>query len=327
MLPKIFDRGLWWKELRQARLMMVVMLIVGFFALPYTHIRYYFIMESGEIYGELMHIVRDLKETTAGFWIVEDLLSSFLSTMIVMSLILAVYQLGLERHGQKQEFNFSLPYSRNHIYLVKLFIGFGIVVASIMINVLLDIAMLIALDLGFMMMWESYLVYIGELLLLVISAYSIGMFVGTISGTLIAHITFTIVVIYYPEFLKWSFRTISYLYNISFLQMYNDYPLTTYFFDMKYDSYHSLIVLIVTIGLGVIHYRSNHAEYNGRWVVVPIWEKILIIGFTISSGLFFGVYVHYQHHSGTIGYGIGFGFGLLIGYVMIKLLNRLRVRF
>ncbi|WP_028596672.1 hypothetical protein [Paenibacillus assamensis] len=327
MLRNLFDRGLWWKEFRQARLMLLVMLVVGFFALPYTHIRYYFIMQSGEPYGELMHIIRDLKENPAGFWMVTDLLSSFLATMIVVSLILAIYQLGLERHAHRQELSFSLPYSRSQMYITKLLIGITCIVISTLINVLLDIVMLFALDFSFMMMWEDYVTYIGKLLLVVLSAYSIGMFVGTISGSLVAHIAFTFIVIYYPEFIRWSFRTVSHLYDISILQNYNQYPLITYFFDMQYGSYHSLFVLLVTIGLGIVHYRFNHAEHNGKWVVVPIWEKILIIGFAISSGLFFGFYVYHQHYSGKIGYGIGFGVGLIIGYVMIKLLNRLRVRF
>ncbi|MCR8845219.1 hypothetical protein NQ117_16160 [Paenibacillus sp. SC116] len=327
MLRNLFDRGLWWKEFRQARLMLIVMLVVGFFALPYTHIRYWFMMESGQIYGEFMYIIEALQETPAGLWVVRNLLSSFLSTMIVMSLVLAIFQLGLERHAHRQEFSFSLPYSRSQIYITKLLIGITIIVIPILINVLLDIVMLFALDFSFMMMWEEYAKYIVKLLLLVISAYTIGMFVGTISGSLVAHIVFIFVVIYYPEFIKWSFRTVSHLYDISILKNYNDYPLTTYFFDMRYNSYISLYVLLAAIVLGIIHYSLNRAEHNGKWVVVPIWEKILIIGFTISSGLFFGVYVQFQHYSGQIGYGIGFVLGLVLGYVMIKLLNRLRLRF
>ncbi|MDK8182792.1 ABC transporter permease subunit [Paenibacillus sp. UMB4589-SE434] len=326
MWRKWFPPGLWAKELRQVRLMMWAMLVMGLFVLPIPHMNKWLLDSSDQVEAALTFIQAhgmDYDEY------------SFISLRVILCLlaaILAIWQLGFERRSGIQEFTLSLPYSRIQIFTTKFLVGVSFITIAVLVNVIMDVVVLSTSVVQPYLQWGSYINKAIVCLLVVYSAYAVSLFIGTISGSWVSQLVFSFVMLLVPYFLVLQFQKLISAFGIlhdSYYQIENFLPDINKWLVDYYENYSwfslLLLTLLALVG-GLYAYSRNRAENNGKLVIFPVWETVLKIGFTLCVALLGGSFCYESIYRGRIGYTVGFAVAGLIGYVIIKTLSRMKIK-
>ncbi|WP_028544679.1 ABC-2 transporter permease [Paenibacillus taiwanensis] len=321
-----FPSGLWAKELRQVRLMMWAMLVMGLFVLPIPHMNKWMLDSSDRVEDALIFIQEH------GMYYNEYSLISLRIILCLLAAILAIWQLGFERRSGIQEFTFSLPYSRLHIFTTKFLVGMSFITMAVLVNVVIDVVVLYNTVAEPYVQWDHYTNNVVVCLLVVYSAYAVSLFIGTISGSWVSQLVFSFIMLLLPYFLVLQFRKLISAFSIfhdSYYQIENLLPDTNQWlngYHGNYSWFNLLLLTVLAFAGGLYAYSRSRAENNGKLVIFPVWETVLKIGFTLCVALLGGSFCYESIYQGRIGYTIGFLVAGLIGYVLIRTLSRMKIK-
>lgn len=332
MWRKHFDAGLWSKEFRQVRMMLGAMLVLGFSAFPLTRMGRWWFRSAERMTREIDGMKSYGLSTYSE---IDNMFQMLTLIMCILAVILSVWQIGYERRAGIQEFTFSLPYSRKNIYTTKWLLGVSFIVTAALISILIDVIVIVSSPLAPYMEWFEYLKAIGLLLLLVISSYTGSLFIGAVAGSWSTQIIFTGIMLVLPIYMDMMLRAPIQAFHIPLYTNRGDvqpsisYLLVDPIMNDPILLGISLILLIIVFFIGgMFTYERNRVENNGKLVNNPAWEKVLIIGVVICCGLLGGYIAYYKIKAGhhMIGYIVGFLLASAIGYFIMKILTRLRLK-
>lgn len=333
MWRKYFDTGLWFKEFRQARMMLGAMLVLGFGAFPLTRMSSWW-FESPELIK--IQVENMNRNGLSRYSDLDGMFQVLTLVMCILAAILSLWQMGYERKSGIQEFTFSLPYSRKTIYITKWLLGASLAAGTSIIVVFLDIIVILTSPLAPYMDWSEYFMYTTLLLLLTLISYTGSLFIGAVAGSWSTQVIFTGIMLFLPIYIdallrapieafqleRYMYRNDVYSYSLSHI-------LLTPIFNDPILRWLAMIVLIIAFLIsGLFAYERNRVENNGKLVNIPAWENVLIIGVVICCGLLGGYTVFLKIEAGNSmgGYIVGFLLASAIGYLIIKTMTRMRLK-
>ncbi|MCE5168656.1 acetoin ABC transporter permease [Paenibacillus profundus] len=332
MQRSIFVRALWWKEYRQTRVLLWLMMIAGFFSTAYLHMREVWFASPQVIVG----LVEYLAKTQETNWLLHRNYGGFMLLLVLGGFLLSLWQLGHERRNQMSEQTFALPYPRWVIYVTKWLVSVAYIVFVVTASVALDILVLKLSQVG---AYVHVIDFIGRgfhIIFVTVAAYTFTLFIGSFTGTWTLQAALSIISLFLYEFFTLMLQQLLYIFMITPIYMelrlrgtfWEKFNLTNWVFH-EGGNYPYAFVGVVSLLLfiaGMVLYSRNSLENNGKLVLFPIIEKLFIVGFVLCAALFSGNLSYDTLYPGRLGYAAGAGLGTIIGYIIIRTLTRMRVR-
>ncbi|NMM53038.1 ABC-2 transporter permease [Paenibacillus aquistagni] len=342
MWRNFFNTGLWSKEFRQVRFMLYAILGLGFITLPLVRMNRWWFAEQRHISNSVENIIMNPDYEP---WLYDIMNLQIL--MLVMGTILAIWQIGSERRANMQEFTLSLPYSRVHIYTVKWLLGVAFLLGSFFLSTAVDASVICTSELAPFVEWGGYASALLRALLINLALYTFVLAVGTMCGSVISQLSFLGILILMPEFIRLMFDRFCWAFDIPTLKKETTIEGMVYytskapkvptpdrwlFYDAGSEEINAwfwgatIAIIVVCYALGLFLYVRNKAENNGKLVIFPSLETILRGGFTICFALLGASIATSLFTNGPVPYSLGFLAALVIGYLMIRKLTKLKLK-
>lgn len=269
--------------------------------------------------------------------------------LLLAVLVLALVQIGVERRNGSQELLFSMPYSRQRIFMSKWLLGAMLVTGSLLLNTFIDAAVMTLSPYSHYMQLKYYIVQLGYSWLVVMSGYACALFVGTITGSVASQtlLTFGIVVfpvlffslleqsltiqgIRLPDLIDFNYRDSSIGVRIQDIFNYFAYATLNY---TEISSWRIAILLFLLAGglmLAIWAYMHNRTEHNGKLMIFKRGETVLGYVFVLCASMLAGMLGKelFRLNGGErIGYDIGFILGCIVSAFIIRKLLRMRLKY
>ncbi|MCY7895064.1 ABC transporter permease [Bacillus vallismortis] len=309
------DSGLFYKEWKQNKALLLMIFLVFMLSNPFTILETYIsyqgcVAHQNDWGGSCVFTINYLNGT-------------FMSLFWIWGVVLAVSQLGIERSKSLFDFTLSLPYTRGQIFNAKFLTGGMVIVMPQLVGYLLSVLLLVLLKPEQAVYFHHY--SLGMVIVSML-AYSLVMAGGALTGHVFAQllVSFTATILPFL-FITLPAMNIDILFgrNAAFL----DFPIPEwikYIFPITYvvpnwvdDSpYYLVIPAVMSIILYIIGYISFVKLSNERngyfflWKALdrPVQVIVIIIGI-----LGFGCF-GYAVSESFAGYLFGMAAGAVIGF-------------
>ncbi|MBG9792302.1 acetoin ABC transporter permease [Paenibacillus dendritiformis] len=333
MLHNWFIRPLWRKEIRQTWGLFALMPLLGFLAVLFMHMQQWW-FQSPEYIGHNASIF-DRDPMNAVNWAFSEKYAIFQFGLALICFLLALWQMGYERRNHISELGFALPYPRWLIYGTKWMVGAAYTISSVLVITLLYAAMLWASPIGSHFTIMDFIKYAFHDIFAVLSAYTLMLFIGSFTGSWTAQAVLTFILFCIYEFITSMVRKLIYVFfpapiyqhmklrgtvweNLNILswitESINRYP---------YGFVGASALLLFVAGL--VLYNRNPLENNGKLILFPAGEKVLIGIGVFCAALLGGDICYTLVYPGCLGYLLGAGFCIIVGYLSIRKLARMRL--
>src|SRR5699024_3484449 len=113
-------------------------------------------------------------------------------------IMLSASLIGKERKNLLNDFTFSLPYKRSHIYLSKWLIGVSCLVGSILLGTIIDLTIIAISPYNNFLDWHYHLPIVVQGVVSLVALYTLALFLGTISGGSIVQVILTLIFSVFP---------------------------------------------------------------------------------------------------------------------------------
>lgn len=337
MRHKLFVKALWWKEYRQTRVMLWLMLLASFFPIVYSHM------------WKLWLAPDSLKEMFAQNFtnafhnglLSERLYGDYgggLIFIIISSFILSVWLLGQERRNQMNEHMFALPYPRWILYLTKWMIGIVYILITIVITLGLDFVVLTSSHLSEYVSMGEIVARGLHMIFVAVSIYTLTLFLGSFTGTWSMQALMFLLSMTLFDFLRFVVGEFIHIFMVPVsesAQSVLDGGGWDSFFNVGEWIIHEgpgysygfvSVVSLLLLLAGMWLYSRNRTENNGKQFVFPAIEKAYIVVGVICAALY-GGYLGYEFfYPGRIGYVCGAGVGAVLCYLIIRTFTHMRPR-
>lgn len=332
MQRSIFVRALWWKEYRQTRVLLWLMILVGFFSTAYLHMRDFWFGSQQVLERQLEYLAK----TQESNWLLLTDYGGFLLLLVLGGFLLSLWQLGHDRRNQVSEQTFALPYSRSVIYVTKWMVGAAYIVLVVTVSMALDILVLKLSQAGAYVHIIDFASRGFHIIFVTVATYTFTLFIGSFTGSWTSQAAFSIISLYLPEFFRLMLSNLMYVLMVR--PEYQELRMRGTFWDKlnvmnwvlhEGGHYPYAFVGIVSLLLfiaGTVLFSRNPLENNGKLVLFPMLEKVFIAGFVLCSALLCGSLLKSAAFSGRIGYAVGVVVGTVLGYIIIRTLTRMRIR-
>lgn len=329
MKNKLFIPALWWREYRQTKTMLALML----FAMGIIFLTVLLRAWDQSLFQATIH---NNQFDDSDFVII---VCSFI--LFIGGILLPIWQLGPDRRNKGAEQLFSLPYRREVIYITKWLMGVCWISIAVILSILNSIILKFLvfdgngtdkMSLTFIKPWLSCL-------FVIVVMYTFVLCLGTFTGTWVAQVAFVMIGYLLYQFIKqsieqlyrawdeecmlfeWIPRPIEHLLDFRWIEDGFEQKLGGY----SFAGLSSIACLLLLVG--IVFYARNLLENNGKLVIFPGIMKFLIFGCVLCSVLLGGsMGSHAMINIPRTGYIIGAIIGFILGYFIIRMLNHMRIK-
>lgn len=333
---KLFVKALWWKEYRQTRVLLWLMLLASLFFILYVHIwKLWWAPQS--IRDAFVQNISHVYHGVVGGNLYGDY-GSGLIFILFGSFILSIWLLGQERRNQLNEHMFALPYPRWILYLTKWMIGIVYIAITIVITLGLDFVVLASSHVSEYVSIGEVVVRGLHMIFVAASIYTLSLFLGSFTGTWSMQVALFLLCMTLFDFLRFVVGKFTHIFMIPVsesAQSVLDGGGWDSFFNVgewiihEGPGYSYGFVSVVSLSLllaGMWLYSRNRMENNGKQFVFPVIEKAYIVLGVIFAALYGGTVGYDSFYPGRIGYVCGAGVGAVLCYLIIRIFTHIRPR-
>jgi len=337
MKHKLFVKALWWKEYRQTRVLLWLMLLASFFPIVYTHMWKLWWASKSMRDTFVKNVTYVFQDGRAGDNLYNDY-GGGLIFIILGSFVLSIWLLGQERRNQVNEHMFVLPYPRWILYLTKWMIGIVYIVSTIVITLGLDFVVLASSHVSEYVSIGEIVVRGLHMIFVAVSIYTLTLFLGSFTGTWSMQALMFLLCMTLFDFLRFVIGKFIHIFMIPVsesAQSVLDGGGWDSFFNVGgwiihegpgYSYGFISIVSILLLLAGMWLYSRNRTENNGKQFVFPVIEKAYTVLGVICAALY-GGYLGYEFfYPGRIGYVCGAGVGAVLCYLIIRTFTHIHTR-
>lgn len=341
--------ALWKREYAQARLFLFAVPIVHFLALGLQRMNKWLFTDPNMVARDVSHL-RSMMDPVPAAYDFGSFESVGRLWLFLAIFVLALVQLGTERRNGSQELLFALPYARRTIFLHKWLLGAALLAGTLLLNTLIDAIVVLISPMSPYFSLVYHLTELGYSWLLLAAIYTLALFVGTIAGSVPSQIVLSIVPMVLPivlgQLVAYSLR----LHGIDLypvpgqrtvaggipadvgnrLQEVLSLPryLTLSYEDISWSQALGFAGLLVAAFVcGVLAYERNRTENNGKLVVLPAWERGILILFVLVLSMLAGLFSATMFDANErLGYDIGFVVAFIVITFVLTKLSKIRLR-
>jgi hypothetical protein len=343
----MFKHALWKKEYRQAKLLLWLIPIV---CLLFMGVAQGFLIWNWLTYYEHTY---NHDVSAESFYTVIDWL--FLMRNVVLALlmvILAASLIGVERRNLQNDFTFSLPFSRAHVFLIKWGIGVVFLAGALLSNTIIDVLIILFSPFADHLNGSYHIKDVVFTVIIITGIYTFALFIGTITGSAAAQTILTGIFSIFPLgfmaivtfFVYVNLgRDIGNVVHVFNAPIFNLVINSTLFFHVvggreivagEYiHIWGPLSYIVVFLPLGLYCYRNNRLEYNGCIILFPQLQPVFKVGvalcFALSLGMFLTVLtVDFDSNRSVLllSYYLGFIGGGLVTLVLMRKIMKIRFK-
>ncbi|KIL36610.1 hypothetical protein SD71_06205 [Cohnella kolymensis] len=323
------------REMRQARALLWIVPVAHFITLGFFRLQRWFLdsPESIDAYTQWAKSV----ETAYNYGNFE---AGARMVLAISFFILALIQMGGERRNGTQEMLFSMPYARRQIFLSKWLFGAGLLTGSIVLNTIIDMIVMASSPVSAHFSVGYHLQEALYSWVTVAAVYTLALFLGAVSGSIASQTVFSGLVLILPAGLMVlieQFLRIHNMNNWMALEAVHRWDTRLNLPTYIYASYSSISIgravmmclLLAAAFVGaLIAYEHNRTENNGKVANVPLFERILQIGFVVCFALLCGAFLTsmFPVVNDALKYYLGLLAGIYFGLSLIRKLTRLRLK-
>ncbi|MDA1477694.1 ABC transporter permease [Bacillus changyiensis] len=308
------DRGLLYKEWKQHQILFLIIFCFLLFIHPFSLLNDYraYLNELHYYPNEARFIIDYAPYGYAITW------------QIGLGIILAVFQIGMERSKGLLDFTLSLPYSRSQVFNTKFFLGVIVLIASQLLSYLLSELLIMILKPESVLFFHHYM--IGSMVISFM-AYALVMAAGALTGHIIAQLLTAFSVAIMP-FLIIGLPVLNLSVWMGRSAFEKSFPLfdssLKYLIPIVYIDGHwvteSTFILFIPVFISILFYLighfsflKHHNERNGNFFLFKQLDRPVQITVTIFGILGFG-YFGYESGDSLTGYVIGMIIGAVVGF-------------
>ncbi|ANE47997.1 hypothetical protein SY83_18775 [Paenibacillus swuensis] len=332
----MWSKALWMKDYKQAKFILwliplITFVFMGLQAFSKTHLL------------DKLTLSHRMNQFREGSFTLHEYVSNplFLRFSLALSVIIAaVVLIGVERKNTLNDFTFSLPFSRKQIYVTKWLIGASFLLGGLVVNTLLEIAVIASSPFAEYLDWSYYRGETVTIALVMLAVYTFALFIGTLTGGAITQFILTVIFSLFPIGFYFLF-----LYGVAvhspdvpgfgsgegMLDLFSSLSLAMQVFGFQLVNLSIWPVILYTIiflPLGTSLYITNKVENNGKLLIFPRTAWIFQAGVVFCFALFGGLLMD-AAGEGDLNltlYYIGFVSGGVISYLVLRFLMRRRFR-
>ncbi|UCZ54253.1 hypothetical protein LGQ02_05680 [Bacillus shivajii] len=232
------------------------------------------------------------------FYLFEVFSTGVMTFLIIMSLVfLAALLIGIERNTRRNDFTFSLPFSRKDLFLAKWMYG----------AIIITIFHALHFTLAYFIIWQSEFRFILEHgtfteiffgpFLAYLLFYSFALFIGTITGEMISQVVLTFIFAGFPY---GFYLLILAMVDVHFQAIIDPInwvmKITLFYYTIAhmtpgYDIIIPLFGVLILPLFGALLYERNKVEHNGEFLIFKQLNPIFLMGITVCFSLLGGILV------------------------------------
>ncbi|SER75080.1 ABC transporter permease subunit [Salipaludibacillus aurantiacus] len=291
----MFHKALWYQNYKQTRMIIWIILALFIIHMPFQSVL------SLETWKE-----REEQANQAEGYVYEvqkwDVLQIFsqgtLPVFLSFSIIaLACLLIGLERNTRRNDFTFSLPFSRKDLFLAKWLYGVSAIFFFHIINFFTAFFIIYQSDYSTALYLVSWIEIFWGPLLGFIMFFTFALLIGTFTGEMISQVGLTFLLGFLPQgvfALIQSFTEVHFRYIFSLPDWINYLTPFNYVFNQSGEILSVVLPLIFTglfLWLSTYLYEKNKIEHNGEFLIFKVLNPVFLTGITISISLAGGMIV------------------------------------
>ncbi|ENQ3078846.1 ABC transporter permease subunit [Bacillus cereus] len=186
----MFHKALWMRNWKQGKYVIALFWLSTLYLLPYRY------------YSDALHKAEYLRETTDTYYSYH--LSGDSPTFFPALLLigLAVLLIGWERHNQTNDFLWSMPFKRSHLFSSKWLFGVVHIVSALSVNWFLMYIIYkttIHADYQSFTPFHLYFIYTSMTL---IAVYTLALFIGSITGNIVSQGALSYILLIFPIYIS-----------------------------------------------------------------------------------------------------------------------------
>ncbi|MEH6888219.1 ABC transporter permease [Bacillus sp. JJ864] len=304
----MFHKALWMRNWKQGKYVIILFWLSTLYLLPYQY------------YRDALYRAKYLRETTDTYYSYHLSGENPIFFPALLLIGLAVILIGWERHNQTNDFLWSMPFKRSHLFLSKWLFGTIHIVSTLSINWIL---MYIVYNTTIHAEYQSFTLfhlYFVYTIITLIAVYTLALFIGTITGNIISQGALSYIMVVFPLYIfQLAFPLFALHVELSQIEYNNVYnkssaytentsavaPLVHFTIDYAYDpnreniqagpAYHHIpsawtllspaIYILICLPLGAYLYARSPNEQNGK---ILLYQKLHIY-FSICTSICFGL--------------------------------------
>ncbi|SFI54231.1 MULTISPECIES: ABC transporter permease subunit [unclassified Bacillus (in: firmicutes)] len=186
----MFNKALWMRNWKQGKYVIVLFWISTLCLLPYRY------------YSNALHQAKYLRETTDTYYSYH--LSGDSPTFFPALLLigLAVILIGWERHNQTNNFLWSMPFKRSHLFSSKWLFGTVHIVSALSISwFLMYIIYKTTIHADYQSFTPFHLYFVYTIMTL-IAVYTLSLFIGSITGNIVSQGALSYILLVFPIYIS-----------------------------------------------------------------------------------------------------------------------------
>ncbi|ENQ3104436.1 ABC transporter permease [Bacillus cereus] len=185
----MFHKALWMRNWKQGKYIIMLFWFSTLYFLPYQY------------YSDALHRAEYLRETTDTYYsyhLSGDNPTFFPGLLLIG---LAVILIGWERHNQTNDFLWSMPFKRSHLFLSKWLFGSVHIVSTLSISWILMYIVYNTTIHGEYQSFTPFHLYFVYTIITLIAVYTLSLFIGTITGNVISQGALSYIIVIFPLYI------------------------------------------------------------------------------------------------------------------------------
>ncbi len=335
----LLNKALWFQNYKQSKLLIWALFVLFILQMPIQAILSIETWnERAEQAGEAEEYVYEVQS-----WDVQQIFSQGTFTIFIALAIIffAVLLVGLERNTRRNDFTFSLPFSRRQLYLAKWLLGTAIITVFFILNFLPAYFIISASEFDYGLHLVTSLEIFWAPLLGYIFFFTFALFIGTVTGEMISQTVLTLITGFLPMILLTLTQEFMRVHNFYLFSLGSQPRPIVYLTPIYYTIGQmgeligiSLAVLFTVLFLyaGAVLYTRNKVEHNGEFFIFKQINPVFFTFLTVIASLFGGSLVASLAPWSAdalriIAYWIGFTTFLLFALLAVRRLITMNVTF
>ena len=333
-------KALWSREYAQARLFAWAVPIVYFLTLGLVRMNTWLFSDLTSVNARLAAIGQEANPVLAAYG-TGSFGSMGRAWLALGFFVLALVQIGVERRNGSQEQLFALPFSRRQIYMHKWMFGAALLTVSVVLNHLIDMAVVASSPISPYFSLSYHLSEMGYTWLLLAAVYTLALFIGTFTGTVAAQTGLSFLALMFPPaftlILRESLEIQGYDLSVragdpvqpGTLDRWTDRLNAAAYIAIPHEELSwtlaagLLILLALSLWLGVLSYERNRTERNGKLVIFNGWERFIRGVFIVCASMVAGLFAaNALDLDRRIAYDIGLVAGFAIFWWILRMAER-----
>ncbi|MFD2611978.1 ABC transporter permease subunit [Paenibacillus gansuensis] len=335
-----WNRALWSKDYKQAKFLLWMLPVITFLFMGFS--TYFSLLAIDD--DTLKWRLADLEDGVYQLSAITNNEAMLRVALAIVVILLAALLIGGERRGSMNDFSFSLPYTRSELFFSKWKIGAVFLIASVLVNVLIDIGFTLAskfapyLELGY------YMKETGSMTIALLALFTFALVVGTFTGNWITQVVLTGIFSVFP-FGFYFICTYGFMIHAPAVRAarwnIEDNPLFIFASNMSLGihildytplehiyAWVPVVMILILLPLGAWIYERNKIENNGKMVIFPIIEPVLKWGVVVCCGLTGGMFFEGISYGdmNKAEYYTGFLLAAAAAYLVMRFVIRRRFR-